>query len=43
MVEGIYERRISSKRVIKARKFPGLTMNDMYHYLISLLEKNLTM
>ena len=39
MVEGIDERRMSSKRVIKARKFPGPTISDIYHYLIPLLEK----
>ena len=39
MVEGIDKRRMSSKRVIKVRKFPGATISDMYHYLIPLLEK----
>ena len=39
MVEGIDERRMSSKRVIKVRKFPGATISDMCHYLILLLEK----
>ena len=39
MVEGIDERRMSSKRVIKVRKFPGATVSDMCHYLILLLEK----
>ena len=39
VVEGIDERRMSSKRVIKVRKFPGATISDMYHYLIPLLEK----
>ena len=39
MVDGIDERRMSSKRVVKVRKFPGATNSDMYHYLIPLLEK----
>ena len=39
MVEGTDERRISSTRVIKVRKFPGATISDMFHYLIPLLEK----
>ena len=32
-VEGNDEGRISSKQVIKSRKFPGATISDMYHYL----------
>ena len=39
MVEGTDERRMSSKLVLKVRKFPGATISDMYHYLIPLLEK----
>ena len=39
MVEGIDERRMSRKRVIKVRKFPVATISDMYHYLIPLLEE----
>ena len=39
LVEGIDERRMSRKRVIKVRKFPGATISDMYHYLMPLLEK----
>ena len=39
MLKGIDERRMSSKRAIKDRKFPGTTISDMYHYLIPLLEK----
>ena len=39
MAEGIVERRMSSKQVSKVRKFRGPTINDMYHYLIPLLEK----
>ena len=39
MVEGTDERRMSSKRVVKIRKFPGATISGMYHYLIPLLEK----
>ena len=30
---------MSSKRVVKVRKFSGVTIKDMYHYLIPLLEK----
>ena len=36
MLEGRHERKISSERVIKSRKLSG---DDMYHYLISLLQK----
>ena len=32
-------RHMLSKRLVKVRKFPGATVNDMYHYLIPLLEK----
>ena len=39
MVEGIDERRLSSKRFIKIRNFPGETISDMYQYLIPLFEK----
>ena len=41
MVEGIDERRISSKRVVKVRKFPEAIISDIYHCLIPLLEKKL--
>ena len=40
-VEGIDERRMSTKRVAKVRKFPGSTISDMYHHLVPLLEKTL--
>ena len=30
---------MSSTLLVKIRKFPGATISDMYHYLISLLEK----
>ena len=30
---------MSSTRLVTNRKFPGATISDMYHYLISLLEK----
>ena len=40
MVEGVDERRMSTKRVVKVRKFPGSTISDMYHHLVPLLEKN---
>ena len=39
MLEGIDERKMSSKRLIKVRKFPGATIDDMRHYLIPILEK----
>ena len=38
-MEGIVEKRMSRKRVIKVRKLPGATISDMYHYLILLLDK----
>ena len=34
MLEGLDERKMSSKRVVKVRKFPGATTDDMYHYLM---------
>ena len=30
---------MSSTRLVTNRKFPGATISDLYHYLISLLEK----
>ena len=39
MVEGIGERRMSSKWVVEVRKFVGATINDIYHNLKALLEK----
>ena len=39
MLEGIDERKMSSKRLIKVRKFPGATIDDMQHYLVPILEK----
>ena len=39
MLEGLDERKMSSKRVVKVRKFPGATTDDMYHYLMPLLQK----
>ena len=39
MAEGIDERRISSKRVVKVRKFLEAIISDIYHCLIPLLEK----
>lgn len=39
MLEGVDERKMSSKRLIKVRKFPGATIDDMRHYLIPILEK----
>ena len=37
MVSGIDECKMSSKRLIKASSFPGVTCCDMYHYLIPIL------
>ena len=39
MLEGLDERKMSSKRVVKVRKFPGGTTDDMYHYLMPLIQK----
>ena len=39
IVEGIDGRRMTSKWIIKVIKFPGAIINDLYHYLIPLLEK----
>ena len=39
MVEGIDKRIMSSKRVIKVRKFPKASISNMYYYLTPLLEK----
>ena len=39
MVAGIAERKMSSKRLIKVRSFPGATCSDRYHYLVPILEK----
>ena len=38
-LEGLDKRKISSKRVVKVRKFPGAITDDMYHYLMLLLQK----
>ena len=39
MLECLDERKISSKRRVEVRKFPGATAEDMYHYLKQLLQK----
>ena len=39
MLEGLDERKMSRKRVVKVRKFPRATTDDMYHYLMPLLQK----
>ena len=39
MFEGLDERKMSSKRVVKVRKFPGATTDDMHHYLMPLIQK----
>ena len=39
MAEEIDERRMSSKRVTKVKKFPEATISDIYHYLLPILEK----
>ena len=36
MLEGLAKRKTSSKRVVKVRKFPTATADDMYHYLMPL-------
>ena len=43
MVAGIDERKMSIKPLIKVRSFSGATFSDMYHYLVPILEKKLTM
>ena len=39
MLNGIDERRISKTHPVKVRFYPGVLIKDMYHYLISILEK----
>ena len=39
MVAGIDERKMSGKRLMKVRSFPGATCSDMYHYLLPILEE----
>ena len=39
MSEDLDERKVSSKRVVKVRKFSGATTDDMYHYLMPLIQK----
>ena len=39
MLEGLDEQKMSSKCVVKVRKFPGATKDDMYYYLMLLLQK----
>ena len=39
IVAGIDMRKMSSKRLMKVRTFPGATSSDMYHYLVPILEK----
>ena len=39
MIAGIDESKMSSKRLIKVRSFPGATCSDIYHYLVPILEK----
>ena len=39
MVAGIDERKMSTKRLIKVRSFPGATCSDIYHYLVTILER----
>ena len=43
MVADIDERKMSSKRLIKVRSFPGATYSDMYYYLVPILETNRTL
>ena len=39
MLEGLDERKMSSKCVAKVRKFPWATTDDIYHYIMPLLRK----
>ena len=39
MFADIDKRKMSSKRLIKVRSFPGATCFDIYHYLVSILER----
>ena len=39
MLEGLDEWKMSSKGVVKVRKFSGGTTDDLYHYLMPLLQK----
>ena len=39
MLEGLDEQKMSSKCVVKVRRFPGATKDDMYYYLMLLLQK----
>ena len=39
MLNGIDERRISKTHPVKVRFFPGAHIQDMYHYIIPILEK----
>ena len=41
MIVCIDERKISSKRLLKVRSFPGATCSDMYYYLVPILDKKL--
>ena len=38
-VAGTDKRKLSSKRLIKVRSFPGATCFDIYHYLVPILER----
>ena len=39
ILEGLDERKMPGKRVVKVGKFPRATTDDTYHYLMSLLQK----
>ena len=39
MLEGLHERKMSSKRVVTVRKSPGATTDYMYHYSMPLIQK----
>ena len=39
MFADIDKRKMSSKRLIKVRSFPGETCFDIYHYLVPILER----
>ena len=39
IINGVDERKISSSRKVKVRSFPGARIQDMYHYLMPIIEK----
>ena len=39
MISGIDKKRLSKKYLVKVRRFPGASVDDMYHYVRPLLQK----